>query len=158
MIRKVSLAVFAAVFAVAIIALHPFKQDAYSSTGTNPKADTLKWQQMNHKQRKEFMHDVVMPRMSKEFRKFDSVKYANFKCITCHGDGAKDDSFKMPNPKLLKLPKTPEGFSKLREKHEAMLKFMMTTVKPTMASLLNEKPFDMRTKTGFGCGNCHLDE
>ena len=33
--------------------------------------------------------------------------------MTCHGDSAKDGSFKMPNPKLLKLPADEAGFKKL---------------------------------------------
>ena len=32
---------------------------------------------------------------------------------------------------------------------------MAKQVEPSMAALLGEQPFDMKTKTGFGCMGCH---
>ncbi len=124
------------------------------------KADTvtIDWEKMNHDDREEYMRHVVMPKMRKVFADFDANKYGKINCKTCHGDGASDQSFKMPNPKLPKLPKTSEGFAELNKKHPEMMKFMMETVKPTMASLLNMPPFDPKTHKGFGCSNCHTTE
>ena len=42
--------------------------------------------------------------MKKVFQAYDAKAYAKFTCATCHGDGATDGKFKMPNAKLPKLP------------------------------------------------------
>lgn len=119
---------------------------------------TINWEKMNHDEREEYMRHVVMPKMRKVFADFNADKYGKINCKTCHGDGASDQSFKMPNPKLPKLPKTSEGFSELNNKHPEMMKFMMQTVKPVMASLLQMPQYDMKTGKGFGCSNCHTSE
>ena len=61
----------------------------------------------------------------------------------------------MPNPQIWKLPNSKEGWAKA---DTSFMKFMMKTVKPKMASLLGMHEFDMKTKTGFGCGNCHTEQ
>jgi hypothetical protein len=70
------------------------------------------------------------------------------------------DSFKMPNPELEKLPATPAGGKKLMSGEDSsIVKFMGEVVKPKMAELLHKTPFDMKTNTGeFGCNNCHMTE
>jgi hypothetical protein len=74
--------------------------------------------------------------------------------MTCHGSGAKDGSFKMPNPELPKL--SPEGgFKKHLDKDPEITKFMMTKVLPNMAELLGTQPYDVKTHLGFGCFGCH---
>ena len=104
------------------------------------------------------MKKHVSPAMKAKFQEMDPKRYAKFGCRTCHGKGAEDDSYKMPNPQLPKLPRSKEGWDKIMKEKPEMLKFMRTTVKPEMAALLGMKEFDMKTKTGFGCGNCHTDE
>ena len=75
-------------------------------------------------------------------------------CTTCHGPGAKEGKFKMPNPKLPKLdPK--DGFAKHKKSKGEILKFMMEKVAPEMAKLLDVEPYNPDTKQGFGCFNCH---
>ena len=115
----------------------------------------ISWESMDHAMRIEYMKAVVLPKMKAEFIAFDSSKFSNFNCITCHGSGAKNGSFKMPNPEIFKMPNSKEGWAKADPK---FLKFMKEKVKPDMAKLLGQKPFDMQTKTGFGCGNCHTDQ
>ena len=61
----------------------------------------------------------------------------------------------MPNPELPKLPKSPEGFKELAEKKPEMMKFMGQTVKPTVAALLGQEPWEPQNPKGFGCIGCH---
>ncbi len=96
-----------------------------------------------------------MPKMGALFHDYDATKYADPKCGLCHGAGAKDGSFKMPNPDLPKLPATPDGFKKLAAKHGKIMTFMSEKVKPTMAGLVGEPPMDPKTGQGFGCFECH---
>jgi hypothetical protein len=116
---------------------------------------TVAWAAMTKDQRKEFMKAVVAPKMKELFLAFDSSRYSNFSCMTCHGDSANDGSFKMPNPKLPVLPNNPEGFKKLMADKPMMMEFMGKKVKPTMAQLLAEPEFNPETRTGFGCMECH---
>ena len=71
--------------------------------------------------------------------------------MTCHGPNAKKGEFKMPNPKLPKIP----SFEAVMKKHPKATKFMSEQVVPEMSKLLGVVPFDPATKTGFGCMNCH---
>ncbi len=118
----------------------------------------IHWSDMSHDERKEYMHDVVAPHMKKLFQEFDSVQFREVKCMFCHGDGAKNQSFKMPNPKLPKLPNSPDGWKALNAKKGKIMKFMSSTVKPEMAKLLGMPPFDPKTGKGFGCMDCHTSE
>ena len=113
------------------------------------------WDKWSHEQKLAWMKAGVMPKMGALFHDYDGAKYADAKCGLCHGAGAKDGSFKMPNPDLPKLPTTPDGFKKLATKHAKIFAFMKDTVEPQMASLLGEQPFDPKTGQGFGCYGCH---
>jgi hypothetical protein len=101
------------------------------------------------------MKSAVMPKMGAQFHDFDAKTFAEPRCALCHGAGAKDRTFKMPNPGLPKLPATPEGFKKLHDEHPQVVEFMSKQVVPTMASLLGEPPYDPKTHKGFGCFGCH---
>ncbi|MDP4229132.1 MAG: hypothetical protein Q8916_01855 [Bacteroidota bacterium] len=110
---------------------------------------------MDRSERMAYMKQVVFPTMKPLFAAFDPKKFGNMKCITCHGNGALDDSYKMPNPQIWKLPRTKEGWAKADTNY---MNFMRTTVKVKMADLLGLHPYDKDHKDGFGCGNCHTDE
>ena len=114
------------------------------------------WKEMDHEQRVQYMRTVVLPQMRQTFAEFDSEKFGRINCKTCHGDGATNESFEMPNPKLPKLPATTEGFQELMKKDSAIMNFMMHKVKPQMAELLGMAPSDPKANPkGFGCFNCH---
>jgi hypothetical protein len=125
------------------------------SVFNTPDSSSINWDKMDHAARMALMKKVVMPTMRAEFAKFNPDKFAKMNCKTCHGAGAMDDSFKMPNPQIWKLPNSKEGWGKADTN---FVKFMRFTVKPKMAALLGMKEFDMQTKTGFGCGNCHTEQ
>jgi hypothetical protein len=113
-----------------------------------------KW---SHEWKLAYMKSTVMPKMGGAFHDYDAKKYAEPKCVLCHGPGVADGSFTMPNPELPKLDVSPAGIKKMHAdpKKKKVLEFMGKLVVPTMADLVGEPPFDMKTMTGFGCMNCH---
>ena len=113
------------------------------------------WKDMKAEQRKEYMKTVVLPKMKEEFVAFNAHAYGEMNCVTCHGDSAKDGSFKMPNPKLPKLPSDEAGFKALMKKKPEVTKFMGSKVVPAMAEMVGESPYNPETKQGFGCFECH---
>src|ERR1043165_5443315 len=81
-----------------------------STKTTNPEpAKPVLWKDMNLEQRTTYMKDVVLPKATELFST-QNPKYQSMTCETCHGDGATDGSFEMPNKKLPPLPNTEEAF------------------------------------------------
>jgi hypothetical protein len=113
------------------------------------------WKDMKREERLAYMKKTVFPKMKAEFVTFDADTYKDMTCATCHGDGAKDKSFKMPNPKLPHLPTTEAGMKKMRDDCPGVFDFMAKKVAPDMAALLGEAPYDPKTHQGFGCFRCH---
>ncbi len=128
---------------------------APSAAPAGPAAPgALAWKDMNHDQRLDFMKTTVMPKMKAEFAAYDGKRFGSINCSTCHGAGAKEGTFKMPNPKLPKVPNDMAGFEKLMKEKPEAVKFMSKIV-PMMAEMLGEQPFDPKTGKGFGCHECH---
>ena len=120
-------------------------------------AKKIDWEHMSEADKKKYMKSTVLPAMKKEFQTFDAKTYKKFNCATCHGEGATDGKFKMPNAKLPKLPQPTDraGFMALQQKKPDAVKFMGTVVKPKMAELLGLAEWTPATPTGFGCYQCH---
>ncbi|MEZ4222953.1 MAG: hypothetical protein R3B13_18565 [Polyangiaceae bacterium] len=133
----------------------PAEPPAEPAEPAEPAAPT--WATMNHDQKVEHMKSVVMPKMSALFKEFDGKKYKDFGCKTCHGEGAKEGKFDMPNPKLPKLS-AKDGFAKHMKKNKKVTEWMMKTVVPEMAGTIGEEPYNPETQKGFGCGECHMME
>lgn len=99
------------------------------------------------------MERVVAPQMAALFRDFSPHTYARMACVTCHGDGAKDGSYRMPNPDL---PLTASDAATARSDYaDPRSAFMVRQVEPAMARLLGRAPNDLATDTGHGCFSCH---
>jgi hypothetical protein len=121
-----------------------------------PARAKIDWEKMNQSQRKKYMKATVLPEMKKLFVGFDK-KYKDMTCMTCHGDKAVENKFKMPNADLPKLPGPTDrpGFMMLQQKKPEAVKFMGTQVKPAMAALLNVDEWSPTNPKGFGCYGCH---
>lgn len=106
-----------------------------------------------------FMKQRVLPETKQLFVAFDPA-FATMTCKTCHGEGAENGSWEMPNPKLKPLPDSEEAFMAWVQKEPAEGKwagFMATQLEPAMGRLLQVQVFDPKTKTGeFSCEACHV--
>lgn len=111
------------------------------------------WDAMDHEARAAFMDKAVLPAMAAEFKAFDADRFGEFDCASCHGAGAADHTFKMPNPDIAALSlaeiQNPDA------DHKAITEFMMTKVKPGVATLLGKPEYSEANPQGFGCFNCH---
>lgn len=114
------------------------------------------WATWSHEKKMAYMKSTVLPRAQKLFAAFDPVRYADATCETCHGSGAVDATYKMPNPDLAKWPGGADAFRELAQKDPKMLTFMQQVLVPATAELLAVKPFDMASHTGFSCFHCHV--
>jgi len=121
-----------------------------------PARAKIDWDKMNEGQRKKYMKATVLPEMKKLFVGFDK-KYKSMTCMTCHGEKAVENKYKMPNAELPKLPGPTDrqGFMALMQKKPEAAKFMGTQVKPAMANLLNLDESSPNNPKGFGCYSCH---
>ena len=131
------------------------------STTTTPTGEgdgaampaAINWESMDHEARAKYMGQVVLPEMKKVFTEYDAAEFGEMNCATCHGAGAEDHTFKMPNPELPTL--TMEAIEHPDEEHKAVVQFMIEKVKPTMAKLLNMPEWTPDNPAGFGCTGCH---
>ncbi len=114
------------------------------------------WDQMSGRQKGRWMHDHVLPTMRALLSAYDPQHFANVDCSTCHGDDARAQHFHMPSPSLPVLPRpgTPE-WQALEAHKPRMVHFMGSRVKPVVAQLIGEQPYDPATNHGFGCFDCH---
>jgi hypothetical protein len=128
---------------------------APAATATDAKK--VDWANMSFDQRKKLMKSSVFPQLKKAFQSFDAKKYEKFTCATCHGDGATDGKFKMPNAQLPKLPPPTDraAFAALQQKKPEVVKFMGTVVTPKVAQLLGLSEWSPQNPKGFGCYACH---
>ena len=140
---------------VAVAVLAAVAGAGLSCASAPNEAPPMAWKDMDHEQRKAHMKHVVLPGMKVEFEAWESDEFAEMTCATCHGQGARDETFKMPNPDLPKLPGGPGGFEKLLAEEPEAAEFMAKIVVPKMAAMLGEKPYDPAEHKGFGCFNCH---
>ncbi len=121
-----------------------------------PEGQAKPWAEMDDSERMQHMAEVVQPRMQAVFQSHDPERFADFGCASCHGGGAGNGDFHMPNPALPKL-----DAAKLYEKHRQdpeqkdLLRVMWKEVEPAMGEAL-------ALTYGFGgelsCNSCHIVE
>jgi len=101
------------------------------------------------------MKTVVIPKVGKTFTDHDAAKYGDgkFTCKTCHGPNYAD-----PHKFLPKLKMSGDGMKALMASKPEVVKWMHEQVEPAMAEAMGDKPYDMKTNTGFGCKGCHTVE
>jgi len=148
----------AAVLASDVAATADAALDGGAAALPEPTPPPKPFDDMTEIEQKQHMKQVVLPVMRARFQQFDPEQFAKVNCVTCHGKGALEGKFELPNPELTKLPKTREGFMKLAETKQKTLDFMGKVVVPAMAIMVGEAPFDPATQKGFGCFECHTTE
>jgi len=113
------------------------------------------WATWSHAQKLAYMRSTVLPAEREIFARFEPVRFAKLDCDWCHGPGAAQGTYKMPNPELAKLVGGAEGFGELARVQPEVLKFMQSVVVPETAKLLGVPAFDMEKHVGFSCYQCH---
>ena len=109
-------------------------------------------------QKLEVMKQKVMVAMATAFRTHDGNRFARFDCATCHGPGAAQDRFDMPNPQLPRLVRHELSAGTSQFKAED-IRWMTDEITPAMADLLRLPRSSPATPNGFGCDACHrVDE
>lgn len=106
--------------------------------------------QLNDKQKAEFMKQKVVPTMKPIFQNHNATKFAKFDCETCHGKSAEQGKFDMPNAELPKL-----NFQDMSKFDKGDIEWMEKEVKPTMAKLVQMPEYTPQNPKGFGCLACH---
>jgi hypothetical protein len=127
-----------------------------SAAAPAPAGERVAWSAMDRDTRLSYMGLVVLPTMKDAFQGHDAAAFGGFRCQACHGDGFDKPpiDFRMPNPTLPPLSAAdPVGSGKALD--PATAQFMIDTVVPTMARLLDEEPYNPATGKGFGCFRCH---
>jgi len=113
------------------------------------------WTTWSHDKKKDYMKATVVLAEKGLWAEYDPVRFANFTCKNCHGSGAADGAYRMPNPDLPKWPGGADAFRELKERNPKALFFMQQVVVPVTARLIGVKEFDFASHTGFSCFQCH---
>lgn len=115
------------------------------------------WKDKTRAQRMDWMGLQVFPKMKSAFKELDESRFATFSCQTCHSEEMEMLDYEMPNTKIYALPLA-NPVESAREYDEKVTEFMVNTVTPRMAELLDMPVYDPETKNGFGCFGCHPSE
>ncbi|UJR82259.1 hypothetical protein [Sandaracinus amylolyticus] len=114
------------------------------------------WAELTRDERTAHMTREVLPRMTELFAAYDATRYDAFTCATCHGEGAREHDYAMPNPALLPLhPTGSEGQHQTVRDHPEGVRFMYSRVMPAMQALLGAPEYDASTGEGFSCYAWH---
>lgn len=107
-------------------------------------------------ERRAHMARHVVPVMSELFASYDSARFSDLSCETCHGPDAAARDFALPNPAILALyPTGSIGQYQMVERYPEGVRFMFIEVVPAMRTMVGAAEFDAATQTGFSCYACH---
>jgi cytochrome c553 len=112
------------------------------------------WDTLTPAQQQRFMTKVVLPKFKAMFQDFDAQKFATVKCVTCHGPGVDNGTFKLPNPKLYILPESKEDFEKLAATKRNWMDFMKL-VEDLMATTMGMRQNGSDDPGWHACYTCH---
>lgn len=132
-------------------------QGAKDPAGAGAAKSEIAWKDKTRAQRMDWMGLQVFPKLKTAFKEFDESRFSGFACQTCHSEEMEMVDFKMPNTKIYALPLA-NPVQSAREYDEKVTDFMVNTVTPRMAELLDMPVYDPETKSGFGCFGCHPSE
>lgn len=119
-----------------------------------PEGWAKPWAELDEDERMQHMAAVVLPAMQEVFQGHDPERFADFGCATCHGGGAAQGEFAMPNAGLPVLDAA-KFYKKHRQNDKEMVRLMWKIVEPAMGEAL-------AVTHGFGgtieCQSCHVVE
>ena len=117
----------------------PVATDSHASTmpplppvGPN----TMGWTTWSHEQKLAYMKQTVLPAEREIFGRFEPLRFASMTCETCHGQGARDGSYRMPNRDLPHIVGGRGGFQELIDKQPETVRFMQQVVGPETAHIV----------------------
>jgi len=125
-----------------------------AGSGAEAGGAPVNFDDLDHAGKLKLMKTKVLPEMGAMFTAFDPQKWPKVECKTCHGKGAEDGTFKMPNPDLPRLDFA--HMDQLSPEKQKIAKFMSEQVKPKMAELVGQQPMGPDNPHGFGCLECHM--
>ena len=129
-----------------------------TTTTTEPTyaAPPRAWAEMDHDARRAHMVQHVLPATTDLFTSWDSERFADFSCGTCHGADASARNFAMPNPSLITLYATgTRGQEQVLAQYTEACTFMYSRLLPAMGTMLGAQEYDPATHEGFTCFSCH---
>ncbi len=112
------------------------------------------WANMDTKERYKYMKSTVLPALKTSFETYNPKRFEKMNCETCHGPDPQARNYEMPNPDLPKISSA-NDFAAARKKYPGAVEFMMMSVEPTMAALLQDPAWTPKRPKGFGCFRCH---
>jgi hypothetical protein len=151
-----TLAALALVACAATLPIIPAPPPATEPPLPEVGASSMGWPTWSRERKFAYMRDTVLPAEKAIFARFEPLRFASLSCETCHGQGARDGTYKMPNPDLPRLDGGRGGFQELLDKQPETLRFMQKVVAPETARLLGFPAFDMEKHVGFSCYQCHV--
>jgi hypothetical protein len=111
---------------------------------------------MDHDARRAHMVQHVLPRTRELFTSWNAERFDDLSCGTCHGEGARERNFAMPNTSLITLyPTGTIGQQEVLAQYTEACTFMYSRLVPSMQTMLGASEYDAATHTGFSCFSCH---
>lgn len=114
--------------------------------GINPPAQP--WRRMSHEEREWDMVGRFHPVMRELFQNYDAERWADFECVTCHGEDADERNYEMPSPQMMPLPPpNTRAYQAAARTQPELTAYMEETVVPAMQTMLGFR--------GAQCAICH---